>query len=175
MSTLTMERQMAAVGRHSVDRHAVEDFLYEEAALLDAWRLDEWLELLSDDVTYEIPALGASEHDLEALFVIRDDAYSLRARVAQLLDGSTRAEHPFSRTRRSITNVRIRETSGHDIVVSANFVIHRFRQDTMDTYVGAYQHVLQPCDGGFKIRRRRTFLDLETFRPPVATFLTIIL
>ncbi len=27
-----------------ITRSDVEDFLYEEAALLDEWRLDEWLE-----------------------------------------------------------------------------------------------------------------------------------
>ena len=30
-------------------RAEVEDFLYHEAALLDEWRLDEWLALLTDD------------------------------------------------------------------------------------------------------------------------------
>ena len=158
-----------------VGRHAVEDFLYEEAALLDDWRLEEWLQLLTDDVMYEIPGLGATEDDLGALFIVKDDAYSIRARVSQLLDGSTRAEHPFSRTRRFISNVRIRQADDEGLVVSANFVIHRFRQDVMDTYVGAYHHLLVPCGDRFKIRRRRVFLDLETFRPPVATFLTIIL
>lgn len=156
-------------------RHAVEDFLYEEAALLDAWRLNEWLHLLTDDVTYEVPALGASEDDLSALFIVKDDAYSVRSRVAQLLDGSTRSEHPFSRTRRSITNVRIRRESEEGVVASSNVVIHRFSHEVMDTYVGAYEHLLVPSNGGFRIRRRRTFLDLESFRPPIATFPTIIL
>ena len=36
-------------------RQEAEDLLYKEAALLDEWRLDEWLELLTEDATYEIP------------------------------------------------------------------------------------------------------------------------
>ena len=30
-------------------RQEVEDLVYREAALLDEWRLEEWLELLTDD------------------------------------------------------------------------------------------------------------------------------
>ena len=36
-------------------RQEVEDLLYKEAALLDEWRLEEWLELLTDDAVYEVP------------------------------------------------------------------------------------------------------------------------
>src|SRR5881397_697094 len=39
-----------------ITRAEIEEFLYEEAALLDAWRLREWLTLLTDDATYEIPS-----------------------------------------------------------------------------------------------------------------------
>ena len=38
-----------------VTRAEVEDFLYHEAALLDDWRLDEWLGLLTDDAAYYVP------------------------------------------------------------------------------------------------------------------------
>ena len=38
---------------NDITRSAVEDFLYQEAALLDEWRLDEWLSLLTDDALEE--------------------------------------------------------------------------------------------------------------------------
>ena len=48
----------AATDRHA--RHAlrldVEAFLYDEAALLDAWRLDDWLALFTRDARYEVPS-----------------------------------------------------------------------------------------------------------------------
>jgi p-cumate 2,3-dioxygenase beta subunit len=43
----------------TVTRAEVEDFLYYEAELLDAWRLDDWLGLLTDDASYYIPAATA--------------------------------------------------------------------------------------------------------------------
>ena len=36
-------------------REEIEEFLYEEAALLDERRYTEWLDLLSDDLTYFMP------------------------------------------------------------------------------------------------------------------------
>jgi p-cumate 2,3-dioxygenase beta subunit len=37
-------------------RDEAEDFLYREAALLDDWRLDEWLDLYADVCLYIVPA-----------------------------------------------------------------------------------------------------------------------
>ena len=36
-------------------RLRVEDLLYREADLLDAWKLDEWLTLYTDDAHYYVP------------------------------------------------------------------------------------------------------------------------
>src|SRR3954470_16597876 len=109
-----------------VGREEVEDFLYREAALLDAWKLDEWLELLAEDATYRIPSNDRPDSDPKsALFTIADDIRRIRARVARLKDPHAHAESPRSRTRRIISNVRI---IGRDpLTVEANFVVHRFR------------------------------------------------
>ena len=44
-------------------REAVEDFLYQEAALLDEWRLDEWLGLFTVDARYVVPTTDLPEGD----------------------------------------------------------------------------------------------------------------
>jgi len=36
----------------------VENFLVREAALLDEWRLDDWLALFTEDARYLVPATG---------------------------------------------------------------------------------------------------------------------
>ena len=38
-------------------RYEVEELFFKEAALLDEWRLEEWLELLTEDATYHVPPL----------------------------------------------------------------------------------------------------------------------
>ncbi len=42
-------------------RTEAEEFLFQEAALLDAWKLEEWANLFTDDGEYLIPATDAPE------------------------------------------------------------------------------------------------------------------
>jgi p-cumate 2,3-dioxygenase beta subunit len=137
----------------------IEDFLYQEAALLDAWRLDEWLALLTDDATYRVPSNDQPQSDPKsALFTIADDIRRIRARVARLKDPHAHAEFPRSRTRRLISNVRILERS--PLVVEANFVIYRYRaNEDVRTYVGRYRHTLVMRDGALRIQAREAILD----------------
>ena len=119
----------------SVTRAEVEDFLYHEAALLDAWRLDDWLALFTEDATYRVPSNDAPGSDPKsALFTIADDIRRIRARVTRLQDPHAHAESPRSRTRRLISNVRIVEQN--PLVVEANFVIYRMIRWTFGALSG---------------------------------------
>jgi p-cumate 2,3-dioxygenase subunit beta len=151
---------------HTITRQAVEDFLYEEAALLDEWRLDEWLALLTEDATYEVPSTDTPDGDPRiTLSLIADDKTRIRSRVAQLLGKSAWAENPPSRTRRMISNVRVLQADAEAIHVTANFVVYRLRFEHMDTYIGRYEYTLVQRDGRLKIRARKAILDLEALRP----------
>jgi p-cumate 2,3-dioxygenase beta subunit len=157
---------VAAQQLQVMTRQAIEDFLYAEAELLDEWRLDEWLELLTDDATYEVPSTDTPDGDpTHTLSLIADDISRIRSRVAQLLGKTAWAENPPSRTRRMLSNVRIRQVEGEAIEVTANFVVYRLRFEQMDTYVGRYEYTLVQRDGRLKIRRRKAILDLEALRP----------
>ena len=151
----------AAVSPAAVTRQQVEDFLYHEAALLDAWKLDEWLALLTDDATYRVPSNDQPNADpANTLFTIADDIRRIKARVHRLKDKNAHAEYPPSRTRRMISNVRIVGRSGADLNVEANFVVYRYRRDErIREYVGHYRFGLRVEAGGFKIRTREAVLD----------------
>src|SRR5687767_2357207 len=111
----------------SVTRQQVEDFLYEEAALLDAWKLDDWLALMTDDAVYRVPSNDRPDADpKDTLFIVADDINRIRARVARLKKKDAHAEDPRSRTRRLLTNVRIVNRNGAALEVEANFSVHRF-------------------------------------------------
>ena len=151
---------------HGITRAEVEELLYEEAALLDAWRLREWLELLTDDATYEVPSTDAPDGDPRTtLFIVADDHERICSRVTQLLGKTAWAENPRSRTRRLITNVRILDVDGDTVRIAANFAVYRMRAEQVDTYVGRYEHTLVRRDGALRIRHRRAILDLEALRP----------
>jgi len=157
---------MNADAQLQITRQQVEDFLYEEAALLDEWRLEEWLKLLTEDASYYVPSTDAPESDpRDTLFIVSDDIVRLRSRVKQLLGRFAHAEHPHSRTRRLISNVRIRSVDGDTIRVTANFAVYRTRMEQLDIYVGRYEYVLLQRDGTLKIRERRAILDLDSLRP----------
>lgn len=158
-----------------ITRAEVEDFLYREAALLDAWKLDEWLALLTDDARYRVPSNDAPDADpADTLFLIADDIHRIRGRVARLKDPQAHAEFPHSRTRRMITNVRIEElvsgthsefvpdTNSSEITVHANFTVHRFRRDEqVSQFVGRYRYRLRVVDGRLKIALREAILDSQ--------------
>jgi p-cumate 2,3-dioxygenase beta subunit len=141
------------------DAAAVAAFLYHEAALLDAWKLDEWLALLTEDATYRVPSNDRPQSDPKtALFMIADDIRRIRARVTRLKDPHAHAEYPRSRTRRFISNVRIVEQN--PLRVEANFIVYRFRgNDDKREYVGLYRYTLLPEKGSFRIQSREAILD----------------
>src|SRR5437667_9190364 len=121
----------------------IEEFLIQEAALLDEWRLEEWLALMAEDARYLVPPLDMPEADhRDTLFLIADDRRTLASRVRQLLSGITWAENPRSRTRRLVTNVRLLQVADDAAHVTANFAVWRFQHEQTDVYVGRYLHVL---------------------------------
>ena len=114
---------MNAPAKVTVTRAEVEDFLYHEAALLDAWQLDEWEALLTDDATYYVPPNDELERGHEnTLYIISDDRERIRQRIIRIKDPNCHAEYPPSRTCRLITNVRVLSVDGDLVTVSANFV-----------------------------------------------------
>jgi p-cumate 2,3-dioxygenase beta subunit len=140
-------------------RADVEDFLYAEAALLDEWKLRDWLALWTEDASYVVPATDAPDGDPRStLCLIADDLALLRARVDQLLDGAAWAESPRSRTQRMIANVRIVERSSDAITATSSFVLHRFRHERSDSFVGWYRHDLRISGEALRIQRKRITL-----------------
>ena len=150
-------------------RSEVEDFLFHEAALLDEWRLDEWLALLTEDAKYRVPSNDAPAGDpADTLFLIADDIQRIRGRVARLKDPHAHAEFPHSRTRRLITNVKVvSDTKSGELVsdtvsVDANFAVYRMRRGGNESvYVGCYRYVLRRVDGALRIAYREAILDSE--------------
>ena len=146
-----------------VSRAEVEDFLYHEATLLDEWRLEEWLALLTEDATYRVPPNDAPDGDpANTLFIIADDIARIRGRVKRLTSPEAHAEYPKSRTRRIVSNVRITGRDGDHLDVAANFVVYRFKRDErIGEYVGRYIHRLRVDDGAIRIAERKAVLDSE--------------
>jgi p-cumate 2,3-dioxygenase beta subunit len=144
-------------------RLAVESFLYEEAALLDNWRLDDWLALFTEDARYVVPTTDCPDGDPACDVVFIDDDFTrLQGRVNRLKSRHAHREYPYSRTRRLISNVRLTRVEETEIDLEASFLVYRGRSESIAPYVGLYRYtLLRKENGEFKIRRRRAELDLE--------------
>jgi len=152
---------MMPAAQRLLTRAEAEDFLYHEAALLDEWRLKEWLELLTPDATYRIPPNDKPDGDpRDTLFIIADDIERIRQRVIRILDPNCHAEAPHSRIRRHISNVRVLGQEGDVATVAANFICHRFRRhERIREYVGGMTYRIKLTEAGLRIQERRIVID----------------
>jgi p-cumate 2,3-dioxygenase beta subunit len=142
---------------------AVAQFLYDEAALLDEWRLDDWLALFHPDrAEYVVPSPeDLSDNPAKTLHLVHDSMAILSGRITRLKSKHAHAESPRSRTRRQITNVRV--WRGPDDLQSRSvFNVMRVRGGMVDRFTGVYEHQLLPVDDEdtpWLIGRRRVLID----------------
>jgi p-cumate 2,3-dioxygenase beta subunit len=148
---------------NQITRFEVEELFYKEAELLDAWQLDEWLAMLTDDAWYYVPPNDLPEADARyTLFLVADDMVRLKERIIRLKDPNCHAEYPHSRTRRFITNVRISGYEGDVALAHANFVVYRYRRhESPRIFTGYYRYKLKNVGTELKIQERRAVLDAE--------------
>ena len=145
----------------------VEDFLYAEAELLDDWRLEEWLDLFTEDCRYLVPPgdLPPDASPESNLFYIADDHTLLRERVKRLYKKNAHAEYPHSRTRHILSNIRIKSISEDgEISVRCAFLTHRSRAEIVDTFIGTSEYRLVRQDGKLRVREKRCRLDADNLR-----------
>lgn len=165
---MTDLRSYGIAGADRDTTHQVESFLFHEAQLLDAWRLTEWLDLLTEDCRYLVPSTDApdSHSPDKVVFIIADSYPQIVGRVERLQSEQAFVERPRSRTRRLITNVRVRDSGRDAYEVWSNFAVYRYRRGASHVFTGEYRHLLvRAADGGFSIRERRATLDTEELRP----------
>jgi len=151
-------------------RLEIEDFLWQEADLLDDFRYEEWLDLLTDDVSYFMPIRrNVPSRELETEFTeegpelswYTDDKRTLEKRVQQIRTHVHWADEPFSRISHIVSNIRVLGWSGPDEVrVKCRFVFYRNRhEDETSTFIGKRIDTLRRTPEGWKIARREIYLD----------------
>ncbi|HEX7775175.1 MAG TPA: aromatic-ring-hydroxylating dioxygenase subunit beta [Parvibaculum sp.] len=158
-----MSAQAKLAERLSVSRADVEEFLFEEAALLDDWKLDEWLALFEAGASYYVPPAGAPD-DADAasmLFYVADDYHRLTERVKRLLKRTAHVEYPHSRCRHMVSNVRIIGGSDREFSVTSNFATYRSKRGRTELYFGHHRYLMTLADGAIRIRQKTSFLDSD--------------
>jgi 3-phenylpropionate/cinnamic acid dioxygenase small subunit len=153
MSLLELEREIA-------------QFFYREAELLDSNRLEEWLELLAEDIAYGTPLRMTRERgqpDISSqMGHFSEDRRSLELRVKRLGTDFGWAENPPSRTRRFISNIRVENTAKpNEVKAQSYFLLYRSRGSSpeADLISGERQDLLRKLDGRWKLASRLIISD----------------
>ena len=145
-------------------------FLFREAELLDERHYREWQQTcLSEELEYLVPIRTTREGTSVASefsttsFHMLDSYSSMRLRVDRLMTEHAWAEDPPSRTRRLVTNVRVRNLPDDQTEVRSYLMLYRSHKITgTDLIVGERQDVMGWEDGGLRLRRRIVLLDQTT-------------
>lgn len=147
--------------------NGVMQFLIEEAQLLDDGLLDDWLDLLAEDMIYEMPvrdhlsrASGAGFDP--AMKWIDDDYPAIAFKVKRYMSTETAwAEDPPSFTRRIVANLLAHTTPVEsEISARSSLLAYRKRGGDEAHLISAQRQDLLRRDGsGWKLCRRKVMLD----------------
>ncbi len=143
-------------------------FLVHEAALLDDNRMEDWLGLLSEDISYEVPIRQTRHRTEDPLqpdaWHMKEDIASMKMRISRLATKSAWGEDPPTRTRRLIGNLRTTAPDSTTINATSNILVYYGRGDVSEhTILAAERHdILRRSSGGLRLRRREVILSHAT-------------
>ncbi|MBT2605204.1 aromatic-ring-hydroxylating dioxygenase subunit beta [Bacillus sp. ISL-53] len=133
----------------------IEAILFKEARYINENRLDEWLELFTNNCVYWVPC---NENDIDPethVSIIYDDRKRLEERVWRLQTGLAYGQQPQSKTRHLITNVEIVEELKDKVVVSSNFLLVELRRGVQTIFSGRNEHHLCLEGNNLKIHLKK--------------------
>ncbi|MDE0238910.1 MAG: aromatic-ring-hydroxylating dioxygenase subunit beta [bacterium] len=158
-------------------QHRVEQFLYREVRLLSELRLEEWLDLFTDDVRYWMPARATVDGRPDAVSAdgemayFDDDKEFLAARIERLRSSLAHAEQPPSRMRYFISNVEVLEVNDDGLDVRCNLLVYQSRLERTEVmYVGRREDRLRRHGKQWRIAHRKVILDQTLVPRTMSTF-----
>ncbi|MEB2629037.1 aromatic-ring-hydroxylating dioxygenase subunit beta [Peribacillus frigoritolerans] len=147
-----------------------EQWLYDEAQLLDDIEFDDWFDLMHSSLRYQMPVRvnkeGVERPDYSTeMFTFNDDIELLKLRVDRLKTDYAWAEIPPSRTRRFVSNVRVKDyVEGEKAVVKSYLLIYRSRSTDIqhDLISGERNDEFIFEEGKWKLSNRIFIVDQST-------------
>lgn len=147
-----------------------EAFLYREARLADAWELEAWEALWTDDALYHVP-VDDSQDPRTHMSIVFDNRNRIATRIRQLQTGKRHSQRPLSRLCRSVTNVEVLGTEGTDTVVTSVVQILESRDRGPTWWVGRVTHRLRRVDGELRMAAKKVVLVDSDRALPSMSFL----
>ena len=136
------------------------DFVVREARLIDEHRLDEWLELFTDDGIYWMPLeWGQTDPKLTASLMY-EDKLLLRIRIDRLKGNRTFSQKPRSRCHHTLQMPQIdkRDEAGNEYLTYTPMQYVETRYDDQQLYAAWARHTLTVVEGKLRIKLKRVDL-----------------
>jgi anthranilate 1,2-dioxygenase small subunit len=135
----------------------VRDLLAESSHLLDSDRLEDWVQLFTEDCEYQVIPRINVERNLPLATMRCTNRRMLADRIVSLRQANIYNIHS---TRHLVSETRITETGPDRWEVSANFALYQTDQDGVSTLflVGRYADIVVRADG-FRFRKRWAICD----------------
>ena len=165
----------------------LERFYFHEARLLDNRQYQQWLALLSEDISYLMPsrinvAVNNRERGTEHMISverelenqdsmgcpIREETYiHLMVRVERAFKVNSWSENPPARTRRLVGNIELMGLAGREWSVLSNFHLYYARPGSDNfIYSGQRRDTLSRVENGYLIKRREVVMDYASIEVP---------
>lgn len=104
----------------AVTREAARDLLDEYAELIDADRLEEWLDLFAEDCVYRVNARENEEQNLPAPVLLCTNKDMLRDRITALRNAN---EYNLHYDRHLVSGIRVKDAVDGAARVEANYAV----------------------------------------------------
>ena len=132
--------------------------LFAEARLLDEDRLEEWLEMYTDDATWWIPIEDDPHPDVH-VSILFDDRARMHARIARLRTGFAYAQVPASRVQRSVSNIEVEATNDEgDFDIRCVTVMFELRAHVQTVYPARCSYRARRVGDEWKLASKRVDL-----------------
>lgn len=105
--------------------HTAQALIHRECRLLDEGRLDDWLELFTEDARYALPIVDSGDPREPSL--IRDTRAGMEERVFRLTKTLAHAQNPPSRTLHMVTNLELESADDGAVLAHCNQTVHEMR------------------------------------------------
>lgn len=147
----------------------LQNLVVREVALLDTWKLDEWLALYAPECAYWVPTEWDQDSPHTTISHIYDDRRLLETRVRRFKHAMFHAQKPPSRTLRMCTNFRPGPEQGSII---CHYEVAEFRNGKHRRYVARARYDAVVGAGGPLIARKRLdLLDCDAVQDGISIIL----
>ncbi|MDB5966530.1 MAG: aromatic-ring-hydroxylating dioxygenase beta subunit [Polaromonas sp.] len=134
------------------------DLVLKEAALLDARRFTDWLDLFDEAGHYWMPADPAQSSPENHLSLFFEPRRVLVLRVERLLNPRTHVQVPPSRTHHHVSEVRLLNEDAVTVHAESMQLVIEHRKQTQRMFSARVTHHLVLSGGHWRIMQKRVDL-----------------